>query len=150
MPTYYNLEWPVKEVGDVLDYSLELADEVEPGDQIAQVLAAIAPTGAGELVIDGNPGGEQVYVSLGNVIVLWLSDGVAGRTYEVRLLVYMVSGRIFDIYIELPMSRIRQVYPQPDPPNPGYSAWTVWGADMFSDNMVFGGAGAVAVEALVV
>ena len=70
------LVWPIKDPGDVLDYSLDLSPALagDPTDQVATVGVTTVPT--------GNPGDLAVgrIVANGTSAVMWLSAGVVGTT----------------------------------------------------------------------
>src|SRR5579862_7835963 len=73
------LTWPIKDPGDVLDYSLDLSAALagDPTDQVATVAVTTVPSGgAGDLLVGR-------IVGSGTSAVVWLSAGVAGTTYAV-------------------------------------------------------------------
>src|SRR5580692_702026 len=77
------LVWPIKDPGDVLDYSLDLSAALagDPTDQVTTVDVTTLPSGgAGDLTVGR-------IVASGTSAVVWLSAGVAGTTYAVQLAV---------------------------------------------------------------
>jgi hypothetical protein len=127
MPTLLELQWPEKQPGSVLDYSVDLSGEIEPGDTIVSVSAMIRPSGPDELAIGGRAQGDSLYAT-GSVVTIWLQGGVPGRHYLVRLLVTMTSGRVFDIMVVLAISDVLAVTPRPPAPITGFSTAVVWQA----------------------
>src|SRR5580698_4439779 len=84
------LAWPIKDPGDVLDYSIDLAAALagDATDQVATLAVTVLPNGAtGDLQI-----GRMV--ASGTSAVVWLSAGLAGTTYAVRLTVGTLKGRV--------------------------------------------------------
>lgn len=105
------LVWPIKDPGDVLDYSLDLSPALagDPTDQVATVGVTTVPT--------GNPGDLAVgrIVANGTSAVMWLSAGVVGTTYSVQITVGTLNGRIMGRTVLLPVQQLAAV---PPPSNP--------------------------------
>jgi hypothetical protein len=108
------LQWPEKQTLDVLDYSCDLSGDLVAGETITDVAVSVSPSGAGELSV------QSVAVQ-GNVIVVWLTGGVGGRGYLIRLDATTSAGRVFDVLATLPMSRTLTPYPVPDAVSAGFS-----------------------------
>lgn len=105
------LVWPIKDPGDVLDYSLDVSAALagDPSDTVATVDATIQPNGnAGDLTVGR-------IVSGGQSAVLWLSAGVAGTTYSVQLTVGTLKGRVIGRTVLLPVQQLANL---PPPTNP--------------------------------
>jgi hypothetical protein len=110
------LVWPEKQTFDALDYSYDVTADVEPGDHIVKLVAAVKPSGVGELQIGGNtPPAPNLIAINGTLVTVWLDGGVGGRGYLVRIVVLMNSGRTFDILASLLMSQTLAPYPVPEP-----------------------------------
>lgn len=88
--------WPSKDPADVLDYEIDASAAWidDDGDTIATVAAAVLP--AGELVV-----GESAV--MGRIAVLWISGGVAGTIYTVRVTLGTASGRTLARAVMLPV-----------------------------------------------
>jgi hypothetical protein len=105
------LVWPIKDAGDVLDYSLDLSAALagDVTDQVATVAVAIQPNGAaGDLQVGR-------IVGSGTSAVVWLSAGVAGTTYAVQLTIGTLKGRVIGRTVLLP---VQQLAATPAPSNP--------------------------------
>jgi hypothetical protein len=113
-PWQRRLEWPVSEPDDVLDYNLDLtAALADVGDTLASATVAVAPSGTGELTP------SRLTIS-GNVITVWLSNGVAGRVYVVQVNAITAAGREFSFYVSLPISLDTAITPPSPPPSTGF------------------------------
>jgi hypothetical protein len=108
------LQWPEKQTLDTLDYACDMTGDLVAGETITDVAVSVSPSGAGELSVQG-------VASQGNIIVVWLSGGVGGRGYLVRLDVTTSAGRVFDVLAVVPMSRILMSFPVPEPSSMGFS-----------------------------
>jgi hypothetical protein len=130
------LIFPEKQGGSELDYSINIASEIEAGDDISQVSAFVRPSGAGELRVGRLGSGPVLYVTKDNdpetgdrrfIITTWLADGVAGRgSYTLRLLVTLASGRVLDILALVPISNVLAHSPVPKPPSAEFSDPVTW------------------------
>jgi len=99
------LVWPIKDPGDVLDYSLDLAAALagDPTDQVATVAVTTLPTGnAGDLLVG-------LIVANGTSAVMWLSAGIAGTIYAVQVAVGTLKGRIIARTVLLPVQQLAAV-----------------------------------------
>lgn len=109
------LQWPVAEAGDDLDYYLDVSAAINQyNDSINQVSASIKPSGVGEL--------QPVFLSIAddNVIDIWLSGGVPGRVYTIKIDVTGSSNRIYSWLVTLPIDKKYSIPPFPLPPSPGF------------------------------
>jgi hypothetical protein len=90
--------WPKKRPTEVLDYELEIsAPLIDAGDDISNLSISIAPSGSGEL--------QPVSVALnGTRVVAWLSGGVPGRSYTVKLDASTTGGRTFEWLVGIEVS----------------------------------------------
>lgn len=96
------LVWPIKDPGDVLDYSLDLSASLagDPTDQVVSVSVSTVPSGgAGDLLVGRT-------VASGTSAVVWLSAGVAGTTYAVQLSVGTLKGRVIGRTVLLPVQSL--------------------------------------------
>jgi len=105
------LVWPIKDPGDILDYSLDLSAALagDPTDQVATVAVTPQP--------NGNAGDLQVgrIVGSGTRAVIWFSAGVAGTTYAVQLTVGTLKGRVIGRTVLLPVQQLAGVAPPVNP-----------------------------------
>lgn len=76
-----------KAPGDILDYDVNYSDWITDSDTILTVVTSVEPAGAGGLMVD------SVSVTSPDVKV-WLSGGVAGSTYEVKITAATAAGRV--------------------------------------------------------
>jgi len=92
------LSWPSKDPGDILDYQIDIEPALigNEGDTISGVDIEIAPSQPGDLSLDN-------IAADGNKIVLWLSSGQAGVTYDISVRVALVSGRALQRSVLLPV-----------------------------------------------
>ena len=119
------LWWPSPLPSANLDYALNVGPELTAdNDTIASILLQIAPSGTGELqALSLQPNG--------NIIVVQLSGGVAGRVYRVRVLVTGASGNEYPWLVYKLVDPSDAVPPPPfwmppPPPNPGYGTPVTW------------------------
>jgi hypothetical protein len=105
------LVWPIKDPGDVLDYSLDLSAALagDPTDLVATVGVTTVP--------GGNPGDLLVgrIVGSGTSAVIWCSAGVAGTTYAVQITVGTLKGRVIGRTVLLPVQQLAAVIPLTNP-----------------------------------
>jgi hypothetical protein len=92
------LSWPSKDPGDILDYQLNIEPALvgNEGDTIDSVDIDIDPSQPGDLSLD-NVSAD------GYNIVIWLSSGQAGVTYNVTVKTSLSSGRALQRTILLPV-----------------------------------------------
>jgi hypothetical protein len=92
------LSWPSKDPADILDYQLNIEPALigNEGDTIGSVDLDIEPSQPGDLSLDNT-------AADGYKIVLWLSGGMAGVTYNVTVRVALASGRMLQRTILLPV-----------------------------------------------
>lgn len=89
------LAWPAKDPGDVLDYQFDVSAALvgNASDAIASIVATVTPGG---LVVDST-------AADGAVAIFWLSGGVAGTVYTLRISIVTVSGRSVSRSVLLPV-----------------------------------------------
>src|ERR1700733_6099145 len=82
------LSWPAKDPGDTLDYQLDIEPALvgNEGDTIDSVDIDVDPSQPGDLSLDNT-------AADGYKIVIWLSSGQAGVTYNVTVKAALASGR---------------------------------------------------------
>jgi hypothetical protein len=109
-PWQQRLEWPTSEPDDSLDYAIDItAALADVGDTLVSATAAVEPSGAGELIP------SRISIS-GGIITLWLSNGVAGRIYVIRITANTTASREFSFYVTLPISLNTALGLPPPPP----------------------------------
>lgn len=96
------LAWPDRNLADELDYTLDMSDEVVTGDSITAVTATVIPSGTLQVARTAGP---PLYVT-GTSVIVWLSGGSPGQVYLVRLIVTLLSGRVFDELVSLRTSTV--------------------------------------------
>ena len=92
------LSWPSKDPGDILDYQLDIEPALvgNEGDTIESVDVEIDPSQPGDLALDN-------VAADGYRIVMWLSSGQAGVTYNVTVKTTLASGRALQRTVMLPV-----------------------------------------------
>jgi hypothetical protein len=92
------LSWPSKDPGDILDYQLDIEPAVDgnKGDTINSVDIEVDPSQPGDLSVDN-------ITADGYKIVIWLSGGQAGTTYNVTVKAILASGRTLQRSMLLPV-----------------------------------------------
>lgn len=92
------LSWPSKDPGDVLDYQLDIEPALigNEGDTIDSVDIEIDPSQPGDLSLNN-------VAADGYKIVIWLSSGQSGITYNIRVITILASGRTLQRTILLPV-----------------------------------------------
>jgi hypothetical protein len=79
---------------EVLDYIVDLSDAMDPGDTISADPGAVVVT-VGEGITLGGVSNSNTTVSV------WLSGGVEGSVYSIRVVVETSQGRTFAEEFEL-------------------------------------------------
>src|SRR5690242_4684389 len=92
------LSWPSKDPVDILDYLLDIEPALvgNEGDTLDSVDIDIEPSQPGDLALDN-------VAADGYKIVVWLSSGQAGVTYNVTVKAILASGRTIQRTILLPV-----------------------------------------------
>jgi hypothetical protein len=92
------LSWPSKDPGDILDYQLDIEPALigNEGDTIDSVDIDVDPSQPGDLSVDN-------IAADGYRIVIWLSSGQAGVTYNVTVKATLASGRTLQRTLLLPV-----------------------------------------------
>jgi hypothetical protein len=85
------LRWPDKRQGDVLDYSVDLTNRLDPGDTVASFIAAVLPS---EVTISETD-------TTGAIATVWLSLGSENLDHTVTLTANTTHGRRFVLPIAL-------------------------------------------------
>lgn len=100
------LSWPAKDPADVLDYQFDVGAALvgNPGDAIAELTAAVTPTGIGDLLIDST-------AAEGALAVIWFSAGNVGTVYTVVISLTTLSGRIMARSVLLPVLSLTSAVP---------------------------------------
>jgi hypothetical protein len=114
------LRWLAAGPSADLDHSLDITrDLADADDVIVGVVVDMAPSGAGEAVL------QSVSVS-GAVITAWVSGGVPGRAYVVRMLVTTAGGRVFEYLPVLPIDPALASVPVPLAPSTAFGTPQHW------------------------
>ncbi|MCX7382484.1 MAG: hypothetical protein NT133_13945 [Alphaproteobacteria bacterium] len=81
-----------------MDYQFDVSAALvgNASDAIASIVATVTPGGAGGLVVDST-------AADGAVAIFWLSGGVAGTVYTLRISIVTVSGRSVSRSVLLPV-----------------------------------------------
>lgn len=92
------LSWPSKDPADVLDYQLNIEPALvgNEGDTIDSVDIDVDPSQPGDLTLDNT-------AADGYRIVIWLSGGQAGVTYNITVKTTLASGRTLQRTVLLPV-----------------------------------------------
>lgn len=92
------LSWPSKDPGDILDYQLNIEPALvgNEGDTINSVDVDISPNQPGDLSLDN-------IAADGYNIVIWLSGGQPGVTYNLTVIAALASGRTLQRTMLLPV-----------------------------------------------
>ena len=92
------LSWPSKDPGDILDYQLDIEPALvgNEGDTIDSVDINVDPSQPGDLSLDN-------IAADGYKIVIWLSSGQPGVTYNVTVKATLASGRTLQRTMLLPV-----------------------------------------------
>ena len=92
------LSWPSKDPGDILDYQLDIEPALvgNEGDTIESVDVEVDPSQPGDLALDN-------VAADGYRVVIWLSSGQAGVTYNVTVKTTLASGRTLQRTVVLPV-----------------------------------------------
>jgi hypothetical protein len=92
------LSWPSKDPGDILDYQLDIEPALvgNEGDTIQSVDVEVDPSQPGDLALNN-------VAADGYTIVIWLSSGQAGVTYNVTVRTTLASGRTLQRTVLLPV-----------------------------------------------
>lgn len=106
------LSWPVKEPDAYLDYSYDATADLA-SDELVSVSVSVAPSGTGEMVP------ASVSFTLG-VVTVWLSGGVGGRNYVVKIDGTCVSGRVFEWVIGIQVDPLFATNPVAEPASTGF------------------------------
>src|SRR4051794_21448643 len=90
--------WPSKDPGDILDYQLDIEPALigNEGDTISSVDISIEPSQPGDLSLDN-------VAADGYRVIVWLSGGQAGTTYNITVKASLASGRAIQRSILLPV-----------------------------------------------
>ena len=105
------LDWPDKNPDEVLDYAVFLGDDLETGENAVGAMVQIKPSGDGELCVAGHS--PPIYADGTPQLVIWLSGGVPGRIYLLKVDVATDQARTYEYLITLKMGDVLAKYPQP-------------------------------------
>ena len=101
--------WPAKDPADILDYQLNIGPAVlgNEGDYIISVDVDISPSMPGDLSLDN-------ISADGSNVILWLSAGISGVTYEVTSKIALSSGRTLQRSVLLPVISLSSIVIPPN------------------------------------
>jgi hypothetical protein len=103
-----------------LDYAYDAAGETNNGDDpITEVAVSSKPSGAGETVPD------RIAVQ-GDAITVWMDGGFAGRVYDVKITITLLSGRVFTKIIRFPIDPSLATWPLTDPFSDDFGTPITW------------------------
>ena len=118
------LAWPTKEPGSTLDYALDLSD-LPTTETVTAASASIMPSGAGELTV-------QSLSLIVSDLVVWLTGGVAGRYYRIKIDVTTVDRsnvtRVYEWLVGLTVDPELAPAIPTIPPSPGFGPPVTWSA----------------------
>lgn len=123
------LEWPDRNADEVLDYLWDLSDDLiaasgsTPAETITAASANIMPSGSGEMTIAGHS--PPVYAQ-NNGVVVWLTGGVPGRIYIVRMTANTDQGRTYEGLITIRVNSVLAATPIADPPSMDFGTPVTW------------------------
>lgn len=95
------LIWPEKDPADVLDYEIDIGPAIlgNEGDGIAGINISATPAGTNDIVV------TRVAAD-GDIVVVWISGGVAGTIYVVQVTISTTNGRTLHRSILLPVQAL--------------------------------------------
>ena len=121
--------WPALEAGglgtpatEAADFSFDATALVTVNgavDPIVGLSLAVAPSGAGEVT-------ATRLQAIGTLAVVWLTGGVAGRTYTYQLAITTAAGRTLVVYIGQVCDPVVAYSPVPPPPSPAFALLGIW------------------------
>lgn len=89
------LSWPSKDPNEVLDYTLDWADDDTPALVAGETIVTFTPSVVeGNVVIDSSS-------QAGGVTTVWLSGGTAGTACKILHRVTTSAGRTYDVTARL-------------------------------------------------
>lgn len=108
------------------DFSYDAACLLSPGDSIVGLSMQVAPSGAGEINLS-RLGLYENCNSQQTLVTVWITGGIAGRTYLYRLTLYTAMIRVLTVVIGQVADPVLAIYPLPPPPMPGFGSLITWG-----------------------
>ena len=127
------LWWPQAQPSDDLDYGIDITNPLlAVNDTVQNISFALAPSGIGEMQYANlsyltAPNPCEVPVTR-NIVSVYLSGGVVGRTYKAQIIVNGVSGRTWEWVVYIMVSLKSAILPPPPQPptSPGYGTPIIW------------------------
>jgi hypothetical protein len=114
------LQWPLSQAGEQIDYSFDINAIINTSSgTVNSISVSVQPSGTGELQI------QSVSYSNG-VIAVFVSSGIPGRVYKVRIDVILSSGSVFSWLLTLPMGIDKVINSLPIPVDPGFGTAVYW------------------------
>jgi hypothetical protein len=118
------LTWPMKEPGSTLDYALDLSC-LPSGETVTTASGSVMPSGAGELAV------QSLGLNSGSLVV-WLTSGVPGRYYRIKIDVTTVDAfnatRNYEWLIGMTVDPELAPATPTTPPSAGFSTPVTWAA----------------------
>lgn len=112
--------WQTASPDDDLDYYADATELMaDVSDRIVSAELSIKPSGAGELT-------AGLFGVSGTLIVAWLSGGVSGRDYWVKIGAATLGGRTFTRIVNLLIDPRGAATPLPAPPVNDFGAPITW------------------------
>jgi hypothetical protein len=95
------LIWPEKDPSDVLDYEIDIGPAIlgNEGDAITAINITATPAATNDITI------TRVAAD-GDIVVVWISGGVAGTIYVVQVTISTANGRTLHRSILLPVQAL--------------------------------------------
>ena len=138
------LDWPDKNPDEVLDYSVFLGDDLEPGENAVGAMVQIKPSGDGELFVAGHS--PPIYTDNTPSLIIWLSGGVPGRIYLLQVDVATDQGRTYEYLVTLKMGEVLAKYPLPCASDTDFGAPVTWNWKWGARSNISGEASVTIVE----
>jgi hypothetical protein len=93
---------------------------VPPGDTIVALSIRVSPAGVGEVTL------SRLGLTSPALVTVWLTGGVAGRSYLYELVITTQQIRALPILIGQVCAPVLPQCPIPPPPYPGFGAAITW------------------------
>lgn len=120
--------WPaLVPTSEYADFSYDATDDLAPGDTIAGLSIANAPSGAGEVTLSRLNLGTSLSGAEA-LITVWITGGVPGRLYFYQIIITTTMIRQIPILIGQKCLPVLAQYPLPPPPAPGLGTPLTWAA----------------------
>lgn len=102
------------------DFTYDATDDIPTGDTIVGLSIVVAPSGSGEVTM------SRLGLTSPDLITVWLTGGVPGRTYLYEIVITTAAGRTIPILIGQVCMPVLEQCPIPPPPVPGFGTVLTW------------------------